>query len=72
MFYYQVGFNEVYKYPILKDGVIFSHEIVLGEMFNIHGHSHNLGFQNEKNFCVSVELIEYKPILLSDITKRDF
>ena len=42
---------------------------VLTERFFIHGHTHSLGKHLNKNtYCVSVELTDYYPVPISDIT----
>ena len=70
--YRKMGFIEVYDKPIiLFDKYILSHEPIdanLGNLINIHGHTHNITLNNNFNrFCVSVEMTDYKPIELSYI-----
>ena len=78
-FWERIGFNEVYKKPIILDeNIILSHEPIIDEdimknfKFNYHGHLHNNSSMNNdkyKNF--SVELINYTPVPIqySTITK---
>jgi calcineurin-like phosphoesterase family protein len=73
--WYDVGFSEVYKYPIIYDNFyILSHEpIYLNENMpyaNIHGHIHHLKYDSKQFFNVSVECINYTPIKFEDIKKR--
>ena len=62
-----IGFKEVYKYPIIYDNhFILSHEPLMNvpeSFFNIHGHLHSKTM-NEPNkyYNVSVERINFKPI----------
>lgn len=75
--YYEAGFEKVYDKPIIyQDFFILSHKpLSITEnmpYINIFGHVHN----NPKyksiggnSFCVSIERINYKPILFNDITK---
>jgi calcineurin-like phosphoesterase family protein len=67
--WYEYGFNEVYKYPLVyQDNIIISHEPVFfnGNYINIHGHTHST--KNEftdnwnKHICVSLEKLNYYPI----------
>jgi len=69
-----VGFNEVYKYPIIYDSFyILSHEplYINANMpyVNIHGHTHSEKSNNPQKINVSVEVLEYKPILFEEIKK---
>ena len=71
-FYRDCGFKEVYDKPILFDFFLLSHEpLQLSETtpyFNYYGHVHN----DEKfhdtatSKCVSVERINYTPILMKE------
>ena len=63
------GFEEVYKKPIeLFEDIIFSHEPVDVEPFqiNFHGHIHNTKLNDRFNpanhVCMSVECIDYCPV----------
>jgi len=67
--WYEYGFNEVYKYPIiLKDNIIISHEPIFfeGNYVNIHGHTHSNKNEHtdnwNKHLCISVEKLNYYPI----------
>jgi calcineurin-like phosphoesterase family protein len=68
-----VGFDEVYPYPIIYEGFfMLSHEplYICPEMpyVNIHGHTHGECFDNYvQRMNVSVENIEYKPVSLDDL-----
>ncbi|MDR1900913.1 MAG: metallophosphoesterase [Treponema sp.] len=67
-----VGFDEVYPYPIVYEGkYILSHTIVdifKGSPFiNIHGHIHNLESGIPNCINVSVEKTGYKPVLLDGL-----
>lgn len=68
------GFNEVYKYPIIYENFyILSHEpIYLNKHMpyvNIHGHMHKEKYERNQHVNVSVEQINYKPVLFDDIKK---
>ena len=70
--YRKMGFIEVYDKPIiLNNKWILSHEPILCStqcLKNIHGHTHNMAPNcSTFSFCVSVELIHYKPISLDDV-----
>jgi calcineurin-like phosphoesterase family protein len=67
-----VGFDEVYKYPIIYDGsYILSHEPIYVNdhmpYVNVHGHIHTERSMNKQKYNVSIELLDYKPILFDDI-----
>lgn len=68
------GFDEVYRYPILIDKYVLSHEIEEVEGFyNCHGHIHNnipKNYNHNKFKCVSVELQDYKPIRIDKILRE--
>lgn len=77
--WYDVGFNEVYKYPILlNEFIILSHEPVSymnvnSPYVNIHGHVHNSPnyptmTTNSCNVCV--ERWNYSPVSLNAIKKE--
>ena len=71
-----VGFDEVYKYPIVyKNKYILSHEPVNlpneSYYINIHGHTHSIVFPgNRHNVCV--ENTNYMPILLDNIISNKY
>lgn len=75
--YYEAGFEKVYDKPIIyQDFFILSHKpLSITENMpyvNIFGHIHNnLKYTSvsDNSFCVSIERINYKPILFNDITK---
>lgn len=66
----RVGFDEVYKNPVEIGNYVFSHEPqeVLDYQINYHAHIHNTPlqphFNPENHICVSVEMIDYKPLLI--------
>lgn len=76
--YYEAGFKEVIKYPILWNKyMILSHKPQLmmdgSFYFNIFGHVHNdpsVKDVSETGFCVSAERIGYKPISFKEILKK--
>lgn len=72
--YRELGFNEVSNYPIIVDDFyILSHEpVFLNEHMpyvNIHGHLHDKSYECKQYVNVSVEKINYTPILFDDIKK---
>ena len=75
--YYEAGFEKVYDKPIIyQDFFILSHKPLSTTenmpYVNIFGHVHNNPkYTNvgDNSFCVSIERINYKPILFNDITK---
>jgi len=73
-FWYDVGFDEVYRYPILyKDNIILSHEPIkylADEMCNIHGHTHNNDMNDNKYLNVCVEKLGMKPTNLDRIIAK--
>lgn len=80
-FWREAGFEAVYNGPVLhpQGDIIFSHaplEIAAlrgAGRINVHGHTHGRlpnGPGRPFHFCVSVELIDYRPILLSEIRQR--
>lgn len=73
--WHDVGFAEVYKYPIIyRDWFILSHEpVYVGpEMpyVNIHGHTHGESSTNPRKVNVCVEATDYKPASLDGIIAR--
>ena len=71
-FYRDCGFKEVYDKPILFDFFLLSHEpLQLSEStpyFNYYGHVHNDEKYHDTatSKCVSVERINYTPILMKE------
>lgn len=68
-----VGFDTVHKYPICYEWRFWlSHEpMTMHEdlpYINIHGHLHGLTISKPQYINVSVEQINYAPLLLTDIT----
>jgi len=73
-YYKDLGFKEVYKYPILyKKFFIISHEPIYTKgwtpYLNIHGHIHDNNMIEKYYFNVSVENINYTPISFEEIKK---
>lgn len=60
---------------LIKEFIILSHAPVYTSMntpyCNIHGHTHgDITYRpNTKRFCVSAEMVDYKPMLLTDIIR---
>ena len=73
--YKAAGFETVYKKPAIiyfpeEDITIeFSHAPKDSEYFNIHGHMHDNGVNDEKHYCACLEMNDYKPIPLNNIIK---
>ena len=68
----EVGFHEVYKYPIIYNKwFILSHDIVfLNEHIpykNIHGHTHDKSMDSPQYVNVSLEKINYQPVDLDKL-----
>lgn len=73
--YYEMGFAEVYRYPILLNGIfILSHEpIVMPKnsfFYNIHGHIHNNDSPTKHHINVCVEKTDYRPISFNSIMRQ--
>ncbi len=71
-YWYQFGFRKVYDYPVVwMDHYILSHAPFNTEPFkNIHGHIRNSYPEldvTKNSFNVSVEVIDFKPILFEEI-----
>lgn len=75
-FWKRVGFEEVYRDEFLDLGhCVLSHKPldvkILGpSVLNVHGHTHNRepnGPERPNHFCVSVEMTNYRPVLIEDI-----
>jgi len=69
----RLGFQEVYDSLVLKDKYILTHRPIEcnNNYFNIHGHTHSQRENDTNHYCVSVEVIGYKPIRLDKIIKRE-
>lgn len=72
----EVGFDEVYKYPIIyEDFYILSHEpLYVNESMpyvNVHGHVHSERTTNKQKFNVSVDSIGFEPISF-EVVKNSF
>ena len=73
----RIGFKEVYSPYTKLDKFYLSHRPMFDKLksdyYNIHGHQHGLTYKNsksdksDKHICVSVELIDYKPISMGDL-----
>lgn len=77
-FWYEAGFKEVYKYPILyKDYIMLSHEPPkytnsFMPYFWMYGHVHGSEMYKtitRESACVCVERWDYKPVSLSKISE---
>ncbi len=73
----ELGFEEVYNYPIIyKPGIILSHAPVIeyiSDTVNIHGHVHTKDVELPKNntyINVCVEVINYRPLDLDELIER--
>lgn len=76
----EAGFDEVYPYPVIYEGkYILSHEPVLfapkAGILNFHGHMHNtthhdLNLSSPLFVNCSVEVLGYKPALLSSLLPK--
>lgn len=75
------GFREAIKYPraVIVDGYILSHEpqADIGNFRNIHGHLHSGSSEHRGGLwnatthqCVSVEQIDFRPILWDEVVGR--
>lgn len=74
------GFDEVYKYPIIKDElIVMQHEptnsdkMIGSGYIYLYGHVHTKSSRetiSEYSACVCVERWNYKPILLEKLIKR--
>lgn len=67
-YYRNMGFVEVYDFPIVIGNAILSHEplYLKDECYkNFHGHLHNKSECG--NICVSVECTNYYPVLLHNL-----
>lgn len=62
--------------PIELYGVVFSHRplpiewLKEWDMYNIHGHIHNLPDRSSRHINVSVEVTDYKPVRFHTILRR--
>jgi calcineurin-like phosphoesterase family protein len=70
-----VGFDEVYPYPILyKNFFIISHEpVFLNESMpycNLHGHIHNISYDYKGYINVSVDKTNFMPINLDELVDK--
>lgn len=71
------GFETVYKKPTIirfdeyDITIEFSHapKYVDNHYFNVHGHVHDKGENDDMHYCACVELHDYKPVALEDIVK---
>ena len=70
----EVGLNDVIKYPIIIENFyIVSHEPVVSittPYINIHGHLHSKKCIDDSYFNVSVECVDYRPILFDEIMNK--
>jgi calcineurin-like phosphoesterase family protein len=72
--YTNSNFAVVSPFPILyNERIILSHkpiENLLDGMINIHGHIHDLNYEDSAHHNVSVEHTNYKPITLEEALKN--
>lgn len=77
-YYRNAGFKEVYDLPVLyKNFWVLSHDAIYVNKnmpyANLFGHVHNnpiVKDYSSQHFCVSVERIDYTPILFEEIAKK--
>lgn len=77
-YYRNAGFKEVYDLPVLyKNFWVLSHDAIYVNKnmpyANLFGHVHNnpiVKDYSSQHFCVSVERIDYTPILFDEIARR--
>ena len=77
-FYRDLGFQYVSRFPIIYDKkIILSHAPIdkdqkIGDFFNIYGHVHNKReeYRDDNSYCVSVENINYRPILINEVLAK--
>lgn len=68
--WFNAGFDEVSRYPIIYDGFLCSHQPIYNSNFiNIHGHTHDTTGITDTHYNVSVELHNYTPISYESIKK---
>ena len=67
--YKKLGFIEVYE-RLEFGNYILSHKPIETDKINIHGHKHNNQLDSDNHYCVSVEQINYKPILLNKLIRE--
>lgn len=72
--YYEMGFAEVYRYPIIIENMIFSHRpldsLIVGSLYNVHGHIHEKCSPSANHLNISVEHTNYSPISLNWVKKK--
>ena len=77
-YYREAGFKEVYDLPVIyKNFWVLSHDAIYVNSnmpyANLFGHDHNTPIVKDyssQHYCVSVERIEYTPILFDKIVKK--
>lgn len=77
-YYREAGFKEVYDLPVIyKKFWVLSHDAIYVNSnmpyANLFGHVHNTPIVKDyssQHYCVSVERIEYTPILFDEIMKK--
>jgi calcineurin-like phosphoesterase family protein len=70
-----IGFERIFEFPVIyKDFYILSHQPVYMNAtmpyVNIHGHTHSKCFADPFFINVSVEVVNYQPVLFTDIVNR--
>lgn len=66
----ELGFKDVYEYPIIyNEKLLFSHEPLydIGIYTNVHGHIHSKIIGDGNHINVSVENIQYTPVLIEGL-----
>lgn len=66
--YKKLGIKAVFDYFVIEDCVLTHRPLIwTNNRFNIHGHTHSFRENDDSHFCVSVEMINYTPILLEKV-----
>lgn len=60
----RIGFKSVHNNLIVNNFILSHRPINDNKLINIHGHTHNNIIKDKKHLCVSVERIDYTPIVL--------
>ena len=73
--WHDVGFDEVYPYPVIYEGFyMLSHEPLYVNKnmpyVNVHGHTHGTSSDNPQQINVSVDVINFTPMPFEDIKDR--
>jgi calcineurin-like phosphoesterase family protein len=66
----RMGFESVQD-SLIYDGLLFTHRPEEDSIyFNIHAHTHNTRINDPKHFCVSTEMLNYRPISFKEVKRR--